>query len=124
MGWRIEFSGKAEKELSSLDKPQALRILNYLDELAALSDPRKRGKALAADLSGLWRYRVGAWRVLCKIEDSRLLVLVVKLSDIEAPFMIKVSLRRPVQRPPRLEHSGTTRWGWNPHSSCTVFGRP
>lgn len=79
MGWQIEFSRKAEKELSSLDKPQALRILNYLDELTDLDDPRRRGKALVADLSGLWRYRVGAWRILCRIEDSRLLVLVVKL---------------------------------------------
>ena len=79
MGWQIEFSRKAEKELSLLDKPQALRILNYLEELTDLDDPRRRGKALVADLSGLWRYRVGAWRILCRIEDSRLLVLVVKL---------------------------------------------
>lgn len=79
MAWQIEFSRKAEKELSSLDKPQALRILNYLDELTGLDDPRRRGKALVADLSGLWRYRVGAWRILCRIEDSRFLVLVVKL---------------------------------------------
>lgn len=79
MGWRIEFLRKAEKELSSLDKTQALRILNYLDEVAALDDPRKRGKTLVADLSGLCRYRVGAWRILCRVEDSRLLVLVVKL---------------------------------------------
>ena len=79
MGWQIEFSRKAEKELSLLDKPQALRILNYLEELTDLDDPRRRGKALVADLSGLWRYRVGAWRILCRIEDSRLLVLIVKL---------------------------------------------
>ena len=79
MAWQIEFSRKAEKELSSLDKPQALRILNDLEELTDLDDPRRRGKALVADLSGLWRYRVGAWRILCRIEDSRLLVLVVKL---------------------------------------------
>ena len=79
MGWQIEFSRKAEKELSLLDKPQALRILNYLEELTDLDDTRRRGKALVADLSGLWRYRVGAWSILCRIEDSRLLVLVVKL---------------------------------------------
>ena len=79
MGWRVEFTLKAEKELSSLDKPQALRILNYLDELSDLDDPRQRGKALVADRPGLWRYRVGPWRILCRIEDCRLLVLVVKI---------------------------------------------
>ena len=86
MGWRIEFTVKAEKELSSLDKPQASRILDYLDELAGLDDPRSRGKALAADLSGIWRYRVGGGRILCRIEDRRLLVLVVRLGRRDSVY--------------------------------------
>lgn len=40
-------------------------------------DPRQRGKALTANLSGLWRYRVGDYRVICLIEDEQLVVLVV-----------------------------------------------
>ena len=79
MGWKVEFSRNAEKELSSLDRPEALRIVKYLADLTELENPRSRGKALVADLSGLWRYRVGAWRILCRIEDGRLLVLVVKI---------------------------------------------
>ena len=43
-------------------------------------DPRQRGKALTANLSGLWRYRVGDYRVICQIEDERLVVLVVGVS--------------------------------------------
>ena len=48
--------------------------------LQETEDPRQRGKALTANLSGLWRYRVGDHRVICLIEDDRLVVLVVGLS--------------------------------------------
>ena len=56
-----------------------MRIAKYLAEVEKLRDPRLRGKALSSNLSGLWRYRVGDWRVLCRIEDGRLIVLVVQI---------------------------------------------
>lgn len=79
MDWRIEFTRQAEKDLSRINKPDAQRILNYLEGLNELDNPRLRGKGLTSNLSGLWRYRVGSWRVLCKIEDGRMLVLVVQI---------------------------------------------
>ena len=79
LGWRIELSRRAEKQLAAIDAPEALRIVRYLSELEKLESPRSRGTGLTADLSGLWRYRVGDWRVLCRIEDGRLLVLVVEI---------------------------------------------
>jgi mRNA interferase RelE/StbE len=81
LGWRIELSRRAEKQLAAIDAPEALRIVRYLSELEKLESPRSRGKGLTADLAGLWRYRVGAWRVLCRIEDGRLLVLVVEFGQ-------------------------------------------
>ncbi len=79
MAWKIELSRRAEKDLATIDKPEALRIVNYLSELGSLENPRLRGKSLTGNLSGLWRYRVGSWRILSRIEDNRLLVLVVKI---------------------------------------------
>ena len=79
MGWRVEFSRRAEKELAAINKPDALRIVGYLERVEKLHDPRLRGKALSAGMSGLWRYRVGDWRVLCRIEDGLLVVLVVRI---------------------------------------------
>ncbi|MDO5115294.1 MAG: type II toxin-antitoxin system RelE/ParE family toxin [Synergistaceae bacterium] len=79
MGWRVEFSRRAEKELAAINRVDALRITGYLAEVEKLHDPRLRGKALSANLSGLWRYRVGSWRVLCRIEDGLLVVLVVHI---------------------------------------------
>jgi mRNA interferase RelE/StbE len=52
---------------------------------ASADDPISSGKALADQLAGLWRYRVGDYRLVCEIEDGRLLILVVTIghrSDI------------------------------------------
>lgn len=54
------------------------RILSYLkDKIMTLDDPRSLGKPLTGGLSELWRYRVGDYRILAKIEDYQFLILVV-----------------------------------------------
>lgn len=80
MNWAYKFDERALKELRKLG-PQAQRdILAYLDErVAGDADPRRFGKGLKADLAGLWRYRVGDYRILCQIQDSVLVVLVVSV---------------------------------------------
>jgi mRNA interferase RelE/StbE len=66
------------KELRKLGKPAQRDIIAYLDErIAGDGDPRRFGKGLKADLAGVWRYRVGDYRILCQIRDAELLVLVV-----------------------------------------------
>ena len=66
------------KELRKLGKPAQRDIIAYLDErISGDGDPRSFGKGLKADLAGLWRYRVGDYRILCQIRDAELLVLVV-----------------------------------------------
>ncbi len=81
MAWKIEFSADAERELSRLDTQHARRILKFLHErLAKLDDPRTIGKALQGSRLGeFWRYRVGDYRLICKIEDERLFVLVLRI---------------------------------------------
>ena len=78
MSWAYRFDDRALKELRKLGKQAQTRIIAYLDErVAGDGDPRRFGKGLKADLSGLWRYRVGDYRMLCQIKDGELLVLVV-----------------------------------------------
>jgi mRNA interferase RelE/StbE len=76
--WQIDFGPRAERALKKLDRQTATRLLAYIED-AATGDPRARGKALTGELSGFWRYRVGDWRVICRIEDARLVVLVIDL---------------------------------------------
>ncbi len=80
MAWAVEFTPAAERELGKLDRQAAVRIVQYLqDTVSTCNDPRQRGKGLRAGLTGLWRYRVGDYRVICQIEDDRLTVLVVQI---------------------------------------------
>jgi mRNA interferase RelE/StbE len=78
--WRIELSATAEKQLSKIGKADAKRIVAFLRERIAAGEPRQMGKALhGAKFKGLWRYRVGDYRVICQLQDSRLVVLVVEI---------------------------------------------
>ena len=78
MSWVYRFDERALKELRHLDRQAQKEIITYLDErIAGRADPRRFGKKLRADLAGLWRYRVGSYRILCQIKDRELIVLVV-----------------------------------------------
>jgi len=76
--WRVEFDLNAARELRKLGRPAQAEILRYLRErIATADDPRRFGKALTKDLKGLWRYRVGDYRIVAHIEDHRFIVLVL-----------------------------------------------
>ncbi len=80
MAWAVELAESAADDLDQLDPVMQQRLWRYLrGRLACTVNPRQRGKALAGAYSGLWRYRVGDYRLICRIEDARLVVLVVKL---------------------------------------------
>ena len=73
------FTNKARKQFLKLDKPVQNRISKYMDEVASLENPRSRGRGLTGNLAGTWRYRVGDYRVFCKIMDDKLIIEVVKV---------------------------------------------
>ncbi|MGL5666832.1 MAG: type II toxin-antitoxin system RelE family toxin [Plesiomonas sp.] len=76
MAWKIDYSERALKSLKKMDKQNAKRILDFLDQrVAVLDDPRTSGKPLKGDLGVFWRYRVGDYRVLCEIQDDKLVIL-------------------------------------------------
>ncbi len=78
MAWNVEFTETAGKQLQRLDKKWQALILDYLeDEIAPLENPRNKGKALMGDKRGLWRYRIGDYRVICKIEDELMVIVAV-----------------------------------------------
>ena len=68
-----------KKQLKKLDAAISKRVLDYLEQIELLDNPRSRGKALTSNLSGLWRYRVGDYRILCRIRDDRLIITVIEI---------------------------------------------
>jgi mRNA interferase RelE/StbE len=80
MAWKIDFSPTALKQLDKLDKPVADRILRFLHErVQGINDPRKIGARLQGTLSEFWKYRVGDYRLICSLENDRLVVLVLRI---------------------------------------------
>lgn len=81
MTWTIEYLASARKEVRKIDPQQRRRIRAYLEErVLALAHPRELGKPLKGELSELWRYRVGDYRIICQLQDERLVVLVVRIA--------------------------------------------
>jgi mRNA interferase RelE/StbE len=66
--------------LASLDAAAQKRILKFVNErLLGSPDPRLLGKALAGELQGLIRFRVGDFRLICRLEDQVLTILVLEV---------------------------------------------
>ncbi|MCZ7446084.1 type II toxin-antitoxin system RelE/ParE family toxin [Agrobacterium tumefaciens] len=81
MIWTIEYHTLVQKEMRKINPEVRRRIRSFLHErLAALDDPRQTGAALqGSELGNFWRYRVGDYRIICDIQDHKLVVLVVEI---------------------------------------------
>ena len=85
--YHFEFSSKADKQFSKLDRPVQAQILDWIEaNLEGTTAPRSHGKALGGKLSGLWRYRVGKYRLIVRIEDDVLLVLGLAVAKREDAY--------------------------------------
>lgn len=89
MAWRIDFTKQADKALVKLDKSISGRILDEIEAIGKLENPRSRGRAFTGTFAGLWRYRVGDYRIICDIEDDVLLVLVVDVAHRKEAYLRK-----------------------------------
>ncbi len=80
MAWQVELTNRAQRELERLDRTTQRRIGTFIRErLMAEESPRRFGKALQGTLAGLWRYRVGDYRLICRIIDERCVVLALSI---------------------------------------------
>lgn len=78
--YSLKFTDNAKKQLKKMDKYIAKLIVNWMMKNIHGSDnPRVHGKALKANLSDYWRYRVGNYRVITEIQDDALVVVAVEI---------------------------------------------
>ena len=76
---KIVFSEKAEKQFLKLDKPIQKQIQRFVKRLEQTKNPRETGKMLVGNLLGFCRYRVGDYRLICRIQDKELIIVVVEV---------------------------------------------
>jgi len=83
MGCAIEFERQGKRDLDKLDAQVRNRILRFLfGRLALLEDPRSIGEALrGTELGEFWKYRVGDYRVIARIEDQKVQILIVRIGN-------------------------------------------
>ena len=78
--WKVVVSDRARRSIDSLGSEVQKRITAFLVErLESTDEPEKLGKALTGKLVGLWRFRVGDYRLIGKIERNRLVILIVEI---------------------------------------------
>ena len=73
--WSLETTRDFDRSLRRLDRPDARRVVAYLLEAVASGDPRSRGAGMSGDRAGYWRYRIGDYRVVVRLEDNRMVVV-------------------------------------------------
>jgi mRNA interferase RelE/StbE len=83
LAFEIDFDPEAVQDLKKLDHPVQQRLVGFLRQrVAALDNPRDIGEALTGTkLGSYWKYRVGDWRIICDIQDRRVVVRVLRIGN-------------------------------------------
>ena len=80
MSYNVVFTEIAKKQLKKMDKHTVALILGWIRKnLEGCTNPRQHGKPLIANKSGQWRYRVGDYRLIARIEDEKIIILILNV---------------------------------------------
>lgn len=80
MVYKLEFSKRFDRQFSKLDKSTQRYIFNWLiKHLDNIENPRYSGKSLTGNKQGLWRYRIGNYRVIVDISDTNCVIIAVEV---------------------------------------------
>jgi mRNA interferase RelE/StbE len=77
--WKVNIPDSVRKDLKKLGVPAEKEILRYLKKIELSQSPKSSGRPLVGDMRGLWRYRVGDYRIICRIQENELIVLVLEI---------------------------------------------
>lgn len=80
MIWTVELNKTAQKQFDKLDAVTKKSIAAYMTRLEMMDDPTQAGAMLTGTLAGLWRYRVGKYRLICELRKN---ILTIELITIE-----------------------------------------
>ena len=83
MKYRVETTSRFDREFRKLDKYTMMMIKSWINKnLVDCEDPRIHGKGLKSNRSGQWRYRIGDYRLICEINDDKLIILALSIGHI------------------------------------------
>ena len=77
--YRVYLDKKIKKDFRKLDNNVAKLILDWIENnLEGIDNPRIKGRALVGNLKNYWRYRIGDYRLITKIDDSKLIIIAIE----------------------------------------------
>lgn len=80
MKYSVETTARFDNEFKKLDRYTQRMIKNWIgNNLVEAENPRQRGRGLTANRSGQWRYRIGDYRLICQINDNKLVILALSV---------------------------------------------
>ena len=80
MKYDVEYSKTAMNTIKKMESSTSTLIRTWIEKnLMNTENPRIKGKALTGDLKGLWRYRVGDYRILAEIQDTKIVILILDI---------------------------------------------
>lgn len=80
MKYKVLFTSKDKKQLKKLDRYTQSLIIGWIEKnLEGCENPRVHGKGLTANRAGEWRYRIGDYRLICEIEDEKIVILILEI---------------------------------------------
>lgn len=80
INYSVEVSERFKKEFKKLDRYTQKMLQGWINKnLVNTTNPRIHGKALTANRSGQWRYRIGDYRLICQIDDKTLIILALTI---------------------------------------------
>lgn len=87
MTYVVETTERFDKEFKKLDRYTQRMIFSWIDKhLEGCDNPRVTGKRLSANRNGQWRYRIGDYRLICEIEDNRLVILALSVGHRKSVY--------------------------------------
>ena len=93
MKYKVVFTDKAKRQLKKIDKYTSSLIIGWLEKnIEGCENPRVHGKGLVENKSGQWRYRIGDYRVICEIQDEKIIVLILEIGHRETYIIKKLTL--------------------------------
>jgi len=79
LGYNISFKESVEKDLRKIGSKDAKRIIDKIEDSLAV-DPSTAGTPLTGDFKGLWRMRVGDYRIIYTFSENTLEILILRIS--------------------------------------------
>ncbi len=78
MAYKVLYKASVEKDFKQIDKTSQKRIISKIEKELA-QNPKELGKPLKGQYRGLWTYRISEYRVVYKISEEEILILVLKI---------------------------------------------